>query len=132
MFHNGSPKNSKQSKASYCLVCRKHAWGFDELNAASQQPMAWFNLGLTIVDSLDTLLLMNLMDEYQEARHWVANHLKFPDGASVQVRPGALKPRGKTDSLHIMPSKEHCCQQFLWHLWMCLPGVKHLLGQTIP
>ena len=49
--------------------------------------MSWFNLGLTIVDSLDTLLILNLMEEYQEARHWVANHLKFPDGANVQVGP---------------------------------------------
>lgn len=72
-----------------CDVCaaaaRKYAWGYDEVDATRQTPAMWFNLGLTVVDSLDTLLLMGLTDEYQEARHWVANHLEFPDGAVVQV-----------------------------------------------
>lgn len=50
----------------------------------SKSPHAWFNLGLTIVDSLDTLLIAGLMDEYLQARHWVANHLVFHDGSNVQ------------------------------------------------
>ena len=50
----------------------------------SKSPHAWFNLGLTIVDSLDTLLIAGLMDEYHQARHWVANHLVFSDGSNVQ------------------------------------------------
>ena len=58
----------------------------------SQTPRSWFNLGLTIVDSLDTLLIAGLMDEYQEGRHWVANHLHFRDGDRVQVR-GLTQPR---------------------------------------
>jgi hypothetical protein len=63
---------------------RRYAWGHDEVDVLSKSPHAWFNLGLTIVDSLDTLLIAGLLDEYQEARHWVANHLYFHDGASVQ------------------------------------------------
>jgi hypothetical protein len=39
---------------------------------------------LQIVDSLDTLLLAGLTEEYQQARHWVANHLVFPDNHNVQ------------------------------------------------
>jgi len=31
----------------------------------------------TIVDALDTLLIMGLKDEYSEARHWVINDLRF-------------------------------------------------------
>jgi hypothetical protein len=54
------------------------------VDVLSKSPHAWFNLGLTIVDSLDTLLIAGLMDEYQEARHWVANHLFFHDGSTVQ------------------------------------------------
>jgi hypothetical protein len=64
---------------------RKNAWGYDEANVASHSPSAWFDLGLTIVDSIDTLLVAGLLPEYQEARHWVANHLHFPDGSTVQV-----------------------------------------------
>lgn len=72
--------------AALCLAarCRKYAWGQDEVDVVARKPKAWFNLGLTIVDSLDTLLISGLHDEYQQARHWVANHLEFKDGSKVQ------------------------------------------------
>jgi hypothetical protein len=56
-------------------ACRKYAWGHDEVNPKAHVARDWFQLGLTIVDSLDTLLITQLDDEYQEARQWVANHL---------------------------------------------------------
>jgi mannosyl-oligosaccharide alpha-1,2-mannosidase len=70
--------------AANCLSCRKYAWGHDEVDVLTKSPHAWFNLGLTIVDSLDTLLIAGLDDEYHQARHWVANHLVFHDGSNVQ------------------------------------------------
>jgi mannosyl-oligosaccharide alpha-1,2-mannosidase len=42
----------------------------DELDAQNKRPRTWMNLGLTIVDSLDTLLILGMEDEYQEARQW--------------------------------------------------------------
>eukprot|EP00775_Hariotina_reticulata_P013796 gene13796-13917_t len=63
---------------------RKFAWGHDEVDAGSRAPHVWFKLGLTIVDSLDTLLLAGLTEEYQQARHWVANHLVFLENHNVQ------------------------------------------------
>lgn len=33
-----------------------------------RSPMTWFQLGLTIVDSIDTLILAGLEEEYQEVR----------------------------------------------------------------
>ncbi|GIL55013.1 hypothetical protein Vafri_10677 [Volvox africanus] len=59
---------------------RQYAWGHDELNAGSRSSREWFNMGLTIVDSLDTLQILGLMEEYAEARFWVANHLNFNQG----------------------------------------------------
>ncbi|PNH03981.1 Endoplasmic reticulum mannosyl-oligosaccharide 1,2-alpha-mannosidase [Tetrabaena socialis] len=59
---------------------RQFAWGHDELNAGSRNSREWFRMGLTIVDSLDTLQLLGLLEEYGEARHWVANHLDFNQG----------------------------------------------------
>lgn len=38
-----------------CCSRRQYAWGHDELNAGSRNSREWFNMGLTIVDSLDTL-----------------------------------------------------------------------------
>ena len=39
------------------------------------KPNKWFGLGLTIVDCLDTMLLMGLKEEYTRARKWVAEEL---------------------------------------------------------
>ena len=56
---------------------KEHAWGEDELKPISKRTSSWFNLGLTIVDSLDTIYLMNLQDEFNEARAWVDTKLNF-------------------------------------------------------
>lgn len=39
---------------------RKYAWGHDHVKPISRKYQDWFNLGLTIVDSLDTLWIMNM------------------------------------------------------------------------
>lgn len=56
----------------------KYAWGFDELMPLTQNGKNTFGgLGATIVDSLDTLWLMGLQDEFKQARDWVVNELSF-------------------------------------------------------
>ncbi|CAG8758532.1 8378_t:CDS:1, partial [Acaulospora morrowiae] len=48
---------------------RKYAWGHDELRPVSNGTANNFNCwGVTIIDSLDTMIIMNLRKEYQEAR----------------------------------------------------------------
>jgi mannosyl-oligosaccharide alpha-1,2-mannosidase len=37
-----------------------YAWGHDEVKPISKSPSPWFGLGLTIVDSIDTLYIMNM------------------------------------------------------------------------
>jgi mannosyl-oligosaccharide alpha-1,2-mannosidase len=39
---------------------RTYAWGHDEVKPLSKSPSPWFGLGLTIVDSIDTLYIMNM------------------------------------------------------------------------
>lgn len=56
---------------------KKYAWGHDELKPISKRPETWFQLGLTIVDSLDTILIMNQQEMFEEARNWVAESLSF-------------------------------------------------------
>jgi len=41
---------------------KKYAWGMDELRPVSGRGTNWFGVGLTIVDSLDTLYIMGLKD----------------------------------------------------------------------
>ncbi|GFR50049.1 hypothetical protein Agub_g12100 [Astrephomene gubernaculifera] len=64
---------------------RKYAWGHDELNAVNRSSYDWLHLGLTIVDSLDTLQLLGLEAEYEEARHWVLNNLDSSPQGPVSV-----------------------------------------------
>ena len=63
---------------------RKYAWGADELKPCSKSKhnqnifgesssMGQQNLGITIIDSLDTLYLMGLAEEFDEATKWVKN-----------------------------------------------------------
>ncbi len=55
-----------------------HAWGSDELMPVSKIGKNTFGgLGATIVDALDTLWLMDMHDEYQEARDWIVKELQF-------------------------------------------------------
>lgn len=56
---------------------KKYAWGQDELLPISKTSSTWFDLGLTIVDSLDTIYIMNLKEVFQEARDWVATKLNL-------------------------------------------------------
>lgn len=41
---------------------KQYAWGHDNLRPISMGNSDWFGLGLTIVDSLDTMLIMNLKE----------------------------------------------------------------------
>lgn len=55
----------------------KYAWGFDELRPQSRQGMNWLSTGLgaTIVDSLSTMHIMGLRDEFVKARNWIESDL---------------------------------------------------------
>ncbi|KAH7671697.1 Glycoside hydrolase family 47 protein [Dioscorea alata] len=56
----------------------KYAWGQDELQPQSKSGINSFGgLGATLVDSLDTLYIMGLHDQFQKAKEWVANSLDF-------------------------------------------------------
>jgi len=55
------------------------AWGYDHLHPDTCKGSNWFNFGLTIIDSLDTLFLMGLTEELKEAQEWV-KQLDFRKG----------------------------------------------------
>lgn len=58
-------------------------WGVDELNPISGSCYDWLHQGLTIVDSIDTLLIMGLKDQYNQARKYVAEELSFDHSAYI-------------------------------------------------
>ena len=54
--------------------------GADEYHPISRNGsylVAAGGIGYTVVDSLDTMLIMGLGEEYQRARKWVKNELDF-------------------------------------------------------
>ena len=80
----GGPQNARQEAVVSATrhawsAYRAHAWGMDHLKPISRTGQDWFGLGLTIVDSLDTLLVMGMKEEFGEAREWVARSLDFSD-----------------------------------------------------
>jgi len=57
---------------------RTYAWGMDEVLPRSRSGHdPWGGMGTTLVDSLSTLWLMNMTDDFWEARDWVRDELAF-------------------------------------------------------
>jgi len=56
----------------------KYAFGKDELLPLSGMGKnGWGGYALTMVDSLDTLLIMNMEEEYERAKKWILRNLNF-------------------------------------------------------
>ena len=73
---------------------RNYAWGMDELKSVSHQSSTWFNLGLTLVDALDTMWLMGLTNEFNEAREWVANRMVIAQDRDVNLFETTIRVLG--------------------------------------
>src|SRR5689334_20697976 len=58
---------------------KRYAWGHDELKPLSKSYKDWYSTSLymTPVDAMDTMYLMGLGKEADEARELVASHLTF-------------------------------------------------------
>lgn len=76
------PQNERQDAIVAAFVhawkgYKTYAWGHDMLKPISKTYHDWFSLGLTLVDALDTMYIMNLEEHFQEARDWVDKNLNF-------------------------------------------------------
>ncbi|KAL9557581.1 hypothetical protein MBANPS3_001305 [Mucor bainieri] len=92
---------SRQAKVVQAF---KHAWkgyakdafGQDEYQPLTHTGHNWApgGVGLMIVDSLDTLMLMNLTSEYNEARAWIETSLDFNKDQDVNVFETTIRVLG--------------------------------------
>ena len=74
---------------------KAHAWGRDELKPVSGRGSDnWGGLAVTMVDSLDTLWMMGLRDEFDEAERWIAEHLRFDHTGDVSVFETTIRELG--------------------------------------
>lgn len=96
---HSNERSSKQREISKAFLhawksYKRYAWGHDELKPVSKGWIDWMGLGLTIVDSLDTLWIMGLKDEFRIARNWVADNLTFARDANLQLFEVVIRELG--------------------------------------
>ncbi|XP_019426934.1 PREDICTED: mannosyl-oligosaccharide 1,2-alpha-mannosidase MNS1-like [Lupinus angustifolius] len=64
----------------------KYAWGQDELQPQSKSGVNSFGgLGATLIDSLDTLYIMGLHEQFEKAKEWVSSSLDFNKNYEASV-----------------------------------------------
>ncbi|XP_008574715.1 PREDICTED: endoplasmic reticulum mannosyl-oligosaccharide 1,2-alpha-mannosidase [Galeopterus variegatus] len=73
---------------------RKFAWGHDELKPVSRSFGEWFGLGLTLIDALDTMWILGLKKEFEEARNWVSKKLHFQKDVDVNLFESTIRILG--------------------------------------
>ncbi|XP_022650859.1 endoplasmic reticulum mannosyl-oligosaccharide 1,2-alpha-mannosidase-like isoform X2 [Varroa destructor] len=91
----------KQRREAIRAACRhawrgykRFAWGHDHLLPISKRFEDWFGLGLTIIDALDTLYIMELQDEFQEARNFIKDELNFNKNKDVNFFEASIRVLG--------------------------------------
>ena len=86
---------------------KAYAWGRDELRPVSQGYSTWFDIGLTIVDSLDTMWIMDLKQEFSEAQDWIKNSLHFDKNRYVNLFEVTIRVLGSLlSTYHLTGDKE--------------------------
>ncbi|XP_010768445.1 endoplasmic reticulum mannosyl-oligosaccharide 1,2-alpha-mannosidase, partial [Notothenia coriiceps] len=73
---------------------KDYAWGHDELKPISRTFGEWFGLGLTIIDSLDTMWILGLREEFAEARDWIEKELSFDKNVDVNLFETTIRVLG--------------------------------------
>jgi hypothetical protein len=87
----------------YCSYTQKKAWsgykkyafGYDEVKPVSGgKNSRWTGIGVTLVDSLDTLWLMDMKEEFNEAQKWVEEELDFNKDQYTSVFETTIRSLG--------------------------------------
>lgn len=74
---------------------KQYAFGYDELKPISKRGHNnWGGMGVTLVDSLDTLWVMGMRKEFDEAKDWVRDRLSFNNAGSVSVFETTIRELG--------------------------------------
>ncbi|KAM9321965.1 endoplasmic reticulum mannosyl-oligosaccharide 1,2-alpha-mannosidase isoform 1-T2 [Pholidichthys leucotaenia] len=73
---------------------KDYAWGHDELKPISKSFGEWFSLGLTLIDSMDSMWIMGLTEEFAEAKNWVEKELSFNKNVDVNLFETTIRVLG--------------------------------------
>jgi hypothetical protein len=117
---------------------KQFAWGHDHLKPITEGYSDWFGLGLTIVDSIDTIYIMGLTKgnngicqhsflkltfsvEYNEAREWIEKHLHFDVNRDVNLFEVTIRVLGGLLSIyHLTQDKMFLNKAVRTNILVCL------------
>jgi len=85
---------------------RKHAFGADILRPISQTREEWFRMGGTIIDAIDTLWIMGMKTEYEQARDWVRDSLDVKVDAYEQLFETVIRCLGGLLSIYALTDEQ--------------------------
>ncbi|KAM0287673.1 hypothetical protein ACHAQH_000202 [Verticillium albo-atrum] len=85
----------------------RYAWGYDEYHpvAKTGKHMAPKGLGWIIIDSLDTMMLMNLTSRLTHAREWLAESLTWDQNQDVNTFETTIRMLGGLLSAHYISTE---------------------------
>eukprot|EP00668_Euglena_longa_P033937 GGOE01043613.1.p1 GENE.GGOE01043613.1~~GGOE01043613.1.p1 ORF type:complete len:525 (+),score=93.12 GGOE01043613.1:89-1663(+) len=90
---------------------RRYAWGGDELKPLSRKAKNWGKeygrFGLTILESMDTLWIMQLHDEFERCVEWVARDLRFDIDHEISHFEATIRMLGGLLSAFELSGKRH-------------------------
>jgi len=78
----------------------KHCHGEDELTPMGARCQNWLSLGISIVDSVDTMYLMGLNDMLKPAREWISTKLSFESSQSQSFFETVIRCLGGLVSIY--------------------------------
>mmetsp|Transcript_118739 Transcript_118739/g.236527 ORF Transcript_118739/g.236527 Transcript_118739/m.236527 type:complete len:949 (-) Transcript_118739:121-2967(-) len=82
------------------------AWGMDELRPLTGEGTdSWGGLGQTMVDSLDTLWLMGLREEFERTADWVEQSLRFDKDVNVNLFETSIRQLGGLISAYALSER---------------------------
>lgn len=103
--HNEKQKEVIQAMKHSWDAYRAHAWGSDHLRPLTQTKQNWFSVGLTILDSIDTLIFMGMKSEYEDALGWIENSLSFDIYKEVNCFEMTIRVLGGLESAFHLTKK---------------------------
>ncbi|CEJ85751.1 Putative Glycosyl hydrolase family 47 [[Torrubiella] hemipterigena] len=85
----------------------RHGWGYDEYHpiAKTGKHMAPKGLGWIIIDSLDTLILMNQTSRLKHAREWISTSLTWEQNQDVNTFETTIRMLGGLLSAHYLSTE---------------------------
>jgi len=97
------------------------AWGFDELHPLSRTGRnSQYYMALTMIDALDTLILMGFADDVTQVRNYLRDHLTFDGQEDINVFETTIRVIGGLLSAHALTGDqlyvelaEECAQGLL-------------------